>query len=745
MRPRALLFTLLALSITLRAAYSEPVDTTAKDQFRSAKWAYQTKDYRTAYELLLPQAEQGMAEAQVLLGKMYRDGQGVPRSFRDASFWLQRAWEQGYKPAAAEMGYIFDQGLLVARDVKEAIRWYELAGKSSSYSGRYKDLRFHRESNPFYLLPEPGREAFAPPTDDALAEQERFTAEVYKKLAVNLPLPEVATKDCYYTHDVVVDDNNVIKDIKSAGVSVGDHCRVPYTELSQFQEEVKAALWKSSPLPPRPSWVTSARPIRIKVPRARYELPANKKATVPDQLLGNFASRIAVATATANFAMSLSCNQFSGCALANTSTQNGTPSTTVTTIRDIYPLKDFGQVRLSFQYAKTHQDDAIVNPEHAAIMAALRPYLSPDQEIGECFDLGIGGRDASVACTLKSPPIKNPALLFLGATLGACANGFCGYVIYPLQRVESGRMEVTPPRPADTVSEPRAPQNSVCGFTGLNLPEGYALYAAGAYAGRKTSFQIDQSGHEGTQIDVVANSASKPVVLMLGAYEPTIWNISRTARTQILAVLVGGYHRQAVAGLEKEIPLLISTYDNRGTCGYFYITPDNLAPLNPLARRVFGRAVDMVFPAEKGSVVIGEPLAPGMKLVTATETQPESFYDKSAPIAGVAGLEDAVRRGVLRKATASDADAWIDAVAQSAPPQDLPPVAGQAVPKLPKPMLYNAYVVLQPFTYPSGLYGANLATFFIPKGVPKPAGNPGHSSVYDFNTMTCRGASCRAR
>jgi hypothetical protein len=54
-------------------------------------------------------------------------------------------------------------------------------------------------------------------------------------------------------------------------------------------------------------------------------------------------------------------------------------------------------------------------------------------------------------------------------------------------------------------------------------------------------------------------------------------------------------------------------------------------------------------------------------------------------------------------------------------------------------------VVLKPFTYPAGLYGGNSATFLIPKGVPKPKGNSGHSSVYDFNTLNCQGALCSTR
>lgn len=288
-------------------------------------------------------------------------------------------------------------------------------------------------------------------------------------------------------------------------------------------------------------------------------------------------------------------------------------------------------------------------------------------------------------------------------------------------------------------------QKPVCGFADLKLPEQFSVLAAGAYSGRKIAFQIDQSGHEGTQIDVAVNSPGKPVVLMLGAYEPTIWNIGWSPQTQIAAVLVGGYHRQAVAGLEQGTPLLNSSYDNKGPCGYFYVTPDNLAPLNPLSKRVFGRGVDMVFPATNGKVVIGEPLAAGTALVTSGAITPESFHDRTAPIAGPAGLEDAVRKGLLRKATAADAEAWAEAVLQNTPQRDLPPVAGQGVPRPPKPSLFNAYVVLKPFTYPSGLYGGNSATFLIPKGVPKPEGNSGHSSVFDFNTLNCQGVLCSAR
>lgn len=288
-------------------------------------------------------------------------------------------------------------------------------------------------------------------------------------------------------------------------------------------------------------------------------------------------------------------------------------------------------------------------------------------------------------------------------------------------------------------------EKPACGFPELQLPTDFSVFAAGAYSGRKISFQIDQSGHEGTQIDVAVNSPNKPVVLMLGAYEPTIWNIGWAKGTKILAVLVSGYHRQAVAGLEKSVPLLNSSHDNRGPCGYFYVTSDNLSALNPMAKRVFRQPVEMVFPAENGRVVVGASLRNDTKLVTSSETSPTSFYDKDAPIAGPAGLEDSVRKGLLRKATAADADAWADTVIQNSPQRDIPPVAGKGIPKPPRPPIYNAYVVLKSFTYPAGLYGGNSATFIIPKGISRPSGNPVHSAVYDFNTLNCHGPLCGDR
>lgn len=298
-----------------------------------------------------------------------------------------------------------------------------------------------------------------------------------------------------------------------------------------------------------------------------------------------------------------------------------------------------------------------------------------------------------------------------------------------------------PPKPAAR-SLPSLPK---CGFDNLSLPADFAVYAAGAYSGRPVDFQIDQSGHQATQFDIVVNSPDKPVVLMLGAYEPSVWNIGWTPGTRILAVAASGYHHQAIAGLDSGVPVRVSSYEKPGGCRFSHISDGRNESLNPMARLLFGRPVDMVFPSGRdGRLVVGAALPePRPALLTSRQRTPESFRDKSAPLAGPAGLKAAVAAGLLRPATQADGDAWVEALAALSSSPDVPPVAGKGVPKPPRPYIGgDAYVVLKRFRFPAGLYGAHSATFFIPRGVPKPEGEPGHSTVYDFNTLRCRGAIC---
>lgn len=281
-------------------------------------------------------------------------------------------------------------------------------------------------------------------------------------------------------------------------------------------------------------------------------------------------------------------------------------------------------------------------------------------------------------------------------------------------------------------------QDAACVFAGLQLPTSTKVYAAVAYGGARQDFQIDHSGHSATRMDVAVNQPDAPVVLLLGGYEPTVWRVGWTPGTHILAVLVGGYHRQRVIGLPSSVPLLASTHKDHGACGDFPITAKQASALDPLARRVFDHPVDRLFRATDGHVVIGAPLGAGVALVTDSSAKPAAaFRLPDSQLAGPAGLEQAVRDGFLRHADSTDTAAWQAAMrARSAKSMSAPSTTAGA------PRLFRAYVVLRDYTFPPGLYGANAGTFFVPKGVPRPVGEQGHSTIYDFNTMGCAGVMC---
>jgi uncharacterized protein YecT (DUF1311 family) len=220
---------------------------------------------------------------------------------------------------------------------------------------------------------------------------------------------------------------------------------------------------------------------------------------------------------------------------------------------------------------------------------------------------------------------------------------------------------------------------------------------------------------------------------MLGTPRPTVWNIKWTANTRIGAVFVAGGHRQAIAGLDPAVPVLNSSSENKYPCGNVNVVEEEsaLLRLNPMSLRLFGRPVDLVYLAKNGKAVVGDPVPAGEKLITSESNPPELFYDKTAPRAGRAGIKDAVRKGVLRKATDADADAWFNAQIANAPKTD-PRIVGQARAMPRRPGIHKTYVVLKPFTFPPGL-GSGTGCFFIPKGVPLPQGNPGTVCVLDFN------------
>jgi TPR repeat protein len=80
--------------------------------------------------LVLPLAEGGSEGAQIEMGVMYAQGQGVTKDFKEAMKWFRLAADKGNTEAMNFLGALFhDGGNGVAQDYREAVKWYKLAAQ----------------------------------------------------------------------------------------------------------------------------------------------------------------------------------------------------------------------------------------------------------------------------------------------------------------------------------------------------------------------------------------------------------------------------------------------------------------------------------------------------------------------------------------------------------------------------------------------------------------------------------------
>ncbi len=105
--------------------------------FQAGFDAYEKGDYATALKELHPLAEDGNAQAQLILGNiyatgqglghMYAIGQGVTQDFGEATRWYRRAAEQGMPEAQHLLALMYVLGKGVPQDYVQAHLWFTLA------------------------------------------------------------------------------------------------------------------------------------------------------------------------------------------------------------------------------------------------------------------------------------------------------------------------------------------------------------------------------------------------------------------------------------------------------------------------------------------------------------------------------------------------------------------------------------------------------------------------------------------
>ena len=90
------------------------------------------KLWKEVLPLLRKAAEQGNADAQNKLGRMYDNGEGVAKDAVEAAKWYRKSAEQGNADAQNNLAYCYTKGAGVEKDFSEAARWFRRSAEQGN-------------------------------------------------------------------------------------------------------------------------------------------------------------------------------------------------------------------------------------------------------------------------------------------------------------------------------------------------------------------------------------------------------------------------------------------------------------------------------------------------------------------------------------------------------------------------------------------------------------------------------------
>jgi len=122
----ALVLSLVCLAVPAWADFQAGMDAKNRGDFAKA-----LREWR-------PLAEQGEAGAQVGLGWLYTNGQGVPQDYAQARYWYEKAATQGNQQAQVNLGTFYNLGHGVPQDYLKALGWFRLAADQGNALAQVK-------------------------------------------------------------------------------------------------------------------------------------------------------------------------------------------------------------------------------------------------------------------------------------------------------------------------------------------------------------------------------------------------------------------------------------------------------------------------------------------------------------------------------------------------------------------------------------------------------------------------------
>ncbi|NOZ52223.1 MAG: hypothetical protein GXP08_03605 [Gammaproteobacteria bacterium] len=93
-------------------------------EYKRGRMAFLFGQYKTAYAIWQPLANQGYAKAQATMGWIYQTGKGVNKDPKKAFEWYSKAAAQQHIIAQNNLGVLYEQGLGARKSISKAATWY---------------------------------------------------------------------------------------------------------------------------------------------------------------------------------------------------------------------------------------------------------------------------------------------------------------------------------------------------------------------------------------------------------------------------------------------------------------------------------------------------------------------------------------------------------------------------------------------------------------------------------------------
>ena len=154
--------------------------------------AYNKGDPKTALKLWQPLAEAGNADAQVNIGVLHANGEGVPQSYPEALGWYRKAADQGDVFALNNLGLMYMRGQGVAASDRMAVTLYRQAADRNFAPAQFNLATMYaqgrggdRDKAEAYKWLMLAMAAYGPEDDDKRGNAEDFLARLVKDMTAD--------------------------------------------------------------------------------------------------------------------------------------------------------------------------------------------------------------------------------------------------------------------------------------------------------------------------------------------------------------------------------------------------------------------------------------------------------------------------------------------------------------------------------------------------------------------------------